>query len=303
MGNGNWATAPNYANVILSIYNQMLTDSGEPGQCPPDGLLFGPLTAAGPCPGSLRQPGRAMAATASGGHYVLNGNGTVTAYNGAPFFGSPPIAADDTFRDIAVMPDNEGYVVLDQFGLVYKFGSATSPATVGPLSMGYFPAQDRARSIAVMPDGKGYLLLLDDGTILKFGSAATNAIGSLGAIAWPGGDMARSIAVMPDGAGYVVLDKQGGVAKFGSALLGKVGEGSTPNWGIDVARDIAIFNVFGTAFGYYVLNGWGGVVGTSALPARTNPSSTIFKDRWRALAFYGGQPLLLKNDGTTALAN
>ena len=24
--------------------------SGQPGQCPPDGLLFGPLTAAGPCP-------------------------------------------------------------------------------------------------------------------------------------------------------------------------------------------------------------------------------------------------------------
>ena len=51
-----WATAtgrrrPNYATVVLSVYNQMLTDSGQAGQCPPDGLLFGPLTAAGSVPG------------------------------------------------------------------------------------------------------------------------------------------------------------------------------------------------------------------------------------------------------------
>ena len=86
MGNGNWATAPNYATVVLGVYNQMLTASGLPGQCPPDGLLFGELTDAGPCPVSLRQPGRAIATTPSGGYYVLNGNGAVTAYNGAPFY-------------------------------------------------------------------------------------------------------------------------------------------------------------------------------------------------------------------------
>ena len=60
---------------------------------------------------------------------MLNGNGAVTAYNGAPFFGSPPLADSDAFRDIAVMPDGQGYVVLDQYGLVHKFGSATSAAT------------------------------------------------------------------------------------------------------------------------------------------------------------------------------
>ena len=68
MGNGNWATAPNYATVVLGVYNQMLTDSGEAGQCPPDGLLFGALTAAGPCPVSLRQPGRSIATTPWGGY-------------------------------------------------------------------------------------------------------------------------------------------------------------------------------------------------------------------------------------------
>ncbi len=303
MGNGNWATAPNYATVVLQVYNQMLTDSGQAGQCPPDGLLFGPLTAAGPCPVSLRQPGRAIAATLSGGYYLLNGTGTVSTYNGAPSFGSPPLADTDAFRDIDVMPDGQGYVVLDQYGLVYKFGSATSPSTVGSLSMGYYPGQDAARSIAVMPDGQGYLILLADGTILKFGSAATGAIGALGSLIWPGGDMARSIAVMPDGQGYLELDKHGGVAKFGSALQGAVGAGSTPNWGVDLARDITIVSAFKAAFGYYVLAAWGNVSATSGLAAHTNPAATLFFDRWRGIAIYGGKPLLVRNDGTTQLTN
>ena len=302
MGNGNWATAPNYATVVLSVYNQMLIDSGEAGQCPPDGLLFGPLTAAGPCPVSLRQPGRAIATTASGGVYVLNGNGAVTATNGAPYFGSPPLADSDALRDIAAMPDGQGYVVLDQYGLVRKFGSATSPTTVGSLSMGYYPGQDTARSIAVMPDGKGYLILLGGGTILKFGSAATGAIGGLGQVQW-GDDFGRSIAVMPDGAGYVVLDKFGGVNKFGSALQGVIGSGSTPYWGTDLGRDLVLVSVFDIPLGYYVLDAWGGVSATSGLAARSNPASTLFRDRWRSVAIYGGKPLLLRNDGSTQLTN
>jgi DNA-binding beta-propeller fold protein YncE len=262
--------------------------------------MFGPLTAAGPCPVSLRQPGRAIATTVSGGTYVLNGNGTVSAFNGAPFFGSPGPADSDAARDIDVMPDGQGYVVLDEYGLVYKFGSATSADTVGSLSMGYFPGQDTARSIAVMPDGKGYLILLGSGTILKFGSAATGAIGGLGQVQW-GDDFGRSIAVMPDGKGYVVLDKFGGVNKFGSALQGPVAAGSTPYWGTDLGRDITIVAAFGGAFGYYVVDAWGGVNGTAGLAARTNPSGTLFRDRWRGIAIYGGKPLLLRNDGTTQL--
>jgi Mannosyl-glycoprotein endo-beta-N-acetylglucosaminidase len=303
MGNGNWATAPNYATVVLSVYNQMLIDSGEAGQCPPDGLLFGTLTAAGPCPVSLRQPGRAIATNLSGGTYVLNGNGTVTATNGAPHHGSPPLADSDAFRDIAVMPDGQGYVVLDQYGLVHKFGSATSAATVGSLWMGFYPGRDIARSIAVMPDGKGYMILLADGTMLKYGTAVTGPMAVLGNPLWPGEDMARSVAAMPDGAGFVVLDKFGGVNKFGSALQGAVGTGTTKHWGTDLGRDLTIVSVFGTALGYYVVDAWGGVTGTSGLPARSNPASTLFRDRWRGIAIYGAKPLLVRNDGSTQLAN
>lgn len=303
MGNGNWATAPNYATVILGVYNQMLTFSGLPGQCPPDGLLFGALTAAGPCPVSLRQPGRAMAGLPSGGYYVLNGNGTVNAYNGAPFFGSPNLADSDIFRDIATMPDGQGYVVLAGNGLIYKFGSAANSGNLGNVSMPYYPGQDLARSIAITPDGKGYVVLNGDGTITKWGSATTGAIAALGSPAWPGNDVGRSIAVMPDSAGYLVLDAYGGVNKYGSATQGAVGSGSTPYWGTNLGRDLVLVSAFGTAFGYYVVDAWGGILNTAGVPARSNPSATLFRDRWRAVTIYGGKPLLLRNDGTTVLTN
>ncbi len=240
MGNGNWATAPNYATVVLAVYNRMLTASGLPGQCPPDGLLFGPLTDAGPCPVSLRQPGRAIAGLQTGGYYVLNGNGTVGAFNGAPSFGSPPLAGSDIFRDIAAMPDGQGYVVLAGNGLVYKLGSATNPSLLGNVSMPYYPGQDTARSIAVMPDGKGYVVLNGDGAITKWGSAAAGPMAALGNPSWPGYDLGRSIAIMPDGAGYLVLDSYGGVNKYGSATHGAVGSGSTPYWGVDLGRDLVL---------------------------------------------------------------
>jgi hypothetical protein len=303
MGNGNWATAPNYATVVLGVYNQMLTYSGLPGQCPPDGLLFGSLTAAGPCPVGLRQPGRAIAGLPSGGYYVLNGNGTVSAYNNAPFFGSPPLADSDIYRDVAAMPDGQGYVALAGNGLVYKFGSATDPNTLGNVTMPFLPGQDVARSIAVTPDGKGYVILKGDGSVMKFGSATTGAISVLGNPLWIGGDNARSVAVMPDGQGYVLLDRLGAVYKYGTATQGKVGTGSTPNWGTDLGRDIVVVSIFGSALGYYVVDAWGGISNTAGLPARSNPQSTIFRDRWRGFMIYGGKPLLLRNDGSTVLSN
>jgi hypothetical protein len=61
--------------------------------------------------------------------------------------------------------------------------------------------------------------------------------------------------------------------------------------------------VFGSAFGYYVVDAWGGVTATSGLPSRTNPAATLFFDRWRGIVLYGGKPLLLRNDGSTQLTN
>jgi len=45
------------------------------------------------------------------------------------------------------------------------------------------------------------------------------------------------------------------------------------------------------------------VTNTSGIPARTNPNASLFADRWRGVAVYGGAPLLLRNDGSTTLTN
>lgn len=297
MGNGNWASAPNYATVVLQVYNDMLTSSGQPGQCPPDGLLFGPLTEVGPCPVGLRQPGRAVAANLWGGYYVLNGDGTVLAYNGAPSFGAPSFNSD-LARDIAVMPDDNGYVVLTGIGTVHKYGSAADPSTIGTLGFPYSPGDDRSRSIAITPDGKGYLVLLSDGTVSKWGTAASGALADLGSPSLP--DNARAVAVMPDGAGYVVLDAMGTVYKFGSATTGLVGSGTTLHFDLDVARDIVILSGWGTGFGYFVADAWGAVWSTQQLPTYHNPRAQLFADRWRAVTIVGGKPFMVRNDGTTA---
>ncbi|MET0627916.1 MAG: glucosaminidase domain-containing protein [Acidimicrobiia bacterium] len=301
MGNGNWATAPNYATTVLKVYNQILTFNGKPGQCPADGLTFGPLTDAGPCPVSLRQPGRATAAN-GGGYYVLNGDGTVNAYRGAPSYGSPSFTSDMA-RDIAVMPDGQGYVVLDAFGRVYKFGSATRADTVGLLDSHFTFFADTARSIAIMPDGKGYLELFGDGTVAKYGSAAVGEIGALGAPGWAIFDWGRSISVMPDGKGYLVLDIFGGVAKFGSATTGAVGASTTPAMPGDLARDLVVVTdwIWGPQ-GYYVLDLYGGIRASERLAPLGNPSYTWGADRWRSAAYVGDRLLLLKNDGYTVYA-
>ena len=64
------------------------------------------------------------------GFYVLSGDGNVSAYNGAPALGHPNFGSD-LARDIAVMPDGNGYVVLTGIGTVHKYGSATDPAGLG----------------------------------------------------------------------------------------------------------------------------------------------------------------------------
>ncbi|HEY7105869.1 MAG TPA: glucosaminidase domain-containing protein [Acidimicrobiia bacterium] len=298
MGNGNWASSSQYAPIVLGVYNRMLAASSQSAQCPPDGLLFGPLTALSFCPAGLRQPGRAIAANGAGGYYVLNGDGTVTAYHGAPWFGSASYDRDIA-RDLAITPDGNGYVVLDGWGTVQKFGSAADPATLGGLGSPYEFDVDHARSIAITPDGLGYVVLLADGTVTKWGSAASGPLAALGSPSFAGDD-ARSIAIMPDGAGYLVLDNLGNVWKFGSATQGLVGAGASEYFGFDIGRDLVIVSAFGFSLGYYVLDGWGGVWGTPALAPHINPRAQAFADRWRGATIVGGVPLLVRDDGTTA---
>ena len=285
-----WATAtgrPRRTTTpsILSVYNQMLTFSGLPGQCPPDGLLFGPLTAAGPCPVSLRQPGRAIAATPCGGIYVLNGDGTVDRVQRRARRSARRRSPLRLVRDIAVMPDGDGLRRAQR----QRPGATSSapppiPRPLGALGMGYFPGARRRP--------------LDRGHARRQGlpdppraTAACSSSAARRRARWPrsatrcGRRRRRPLASRscPTAQGYLVLDNARRGAEVRHARrTGVVGAGIDAVLGRRPrSRHRDRRPASGMAFGYYVLDAWGGVFDTSGLAARTNPSATLFRDRWR----------------------
>ena len=282
MGGGNWATDPTYGTKILALWNRALTFNGQPGQCPPDRLAFGGAQAVR-CPVALRHPGRAVAVRPQGGWWVLSGDGTVTGV-GAPVFGAPRFASDAA-RDIAAMPDGNGYLVLAADGTVHKFGSAaTGPiAALGSPSFGF----DIARSIVVSPDGAGYAVLDGWGGIHTYGSMPRFA----GAPYWREWDIARALALTPDGTGLYVLDGWGGLHTLGAAT-----HRGGPYWsGWDIARDVVV-----VPGGYAVLDGWGWVHTVGDVPAASS-AGWLPADRWRGLSSDGRRWVTVRNDGFSSV--
>jgi hypothetical protein len=284
MGNGNWATSPNYATAVLSTYNRMLTYNGLPGACPPDALGVG-AAQAHQCPKDLRAPGRGVAARAQGGYYTLSGTGTVKALGGAPALPYPSFHFDIA-RDIAVMPDGNGYIVLDGWGGLHKYGSAAF-GVMGSLQGPYWAGFDIARSLAITPDGNGFIVLDAYGGLHRAGSAPAVSGGPY----WYGWDIARSIAITPGGSGVYVLDGFGGVFALGQAQ--HLGTTYWPGW--DIAREIVTI-----PGGYVVLDGFGGLHSFGSAPPKSNP--TYFPaDRFRQVAVIGWAFALIRNDGVVSL--
>ncbi|MGZ4675120.1 MAG: glucosaminidase domain-containing protein [Acidimicrobiia bacterium] len=281
-GPGKWASTPTYGDVVIATYNRMLVFNGLSGTCPPDRLAFAPGEAT-ECPLPIRQAGRAIAGT-SAGSYVLNGNGAVKT-NGVPYFGAPAFSFDIA-RDIAVMPDKQGYVVLDGFGGIHLYGSAAT----GPLRyiIGPYFGFDIARSIVVTADGAGLLILDGYGGIHALGTARRPAGGYP---YWPGWDIARSIATTLDGTGLVELDGFGGVWTFGT--MKRLG---TTYFGYDIGRDIVAMP---GGDGYALIDGFGGIHRFGSAPAEVNVGYATF-DRWRGLVIRNGKYTAVRGDGFTA---
>ena len=113
-------------------------------------------------------------------------------------------------RDVAVRPDNSGWV-LSGDGSLTAFGGAPAAAIRAA-----WPGRDVARALALNPDGSSGYVLESNGTLRPFGGA-----GKVTSTTWPGWDIARDVVLTPsstaaDPAGYV-LDGLGGVHRFGSA--------------------------------------------------------------------------------------
>jgi hypothetical protein len=287
--NGRWAVpGTTYGQGILSMFQNMLMGAGLPGNCPADGLSF---PSGFNCPANLAQPGRAVASNPLGGYYVLNGDGTVTARGGAPYYGSPHFGWDIA-RDIAVMPGGHGYAVLDGYGAFHLFGTATALSQLGGV---YWNGWDIARSVAISSSGNGYAVLDGWGGVHAFGDAPR-----LTPQYWKGWDIARSLQFTPDNRGVFVLDGFGAIHMAGTARLPAGG----PYWnGWDIARDFVVYtSSTRDNWGFAVLDGFGGIHAVNiwwrSLPRRF---SSLSSDRWRGITFAGGNYVGVRNDGTTAV--
>ena len=229
--------------------------------------------------------GRGIAARAQGGFWVLQGDGTVINYEGAPAYGSPHFPAD-LARDIAAMPDGNGYVVLDAWGGMHRYGSAVS--ALARLPGPYWPGWDIARSLAITPDGRGFTVLDGFGGRHSSGSAPRSGGGPY----WRGWDIAKSIAYRPDGRMYE-LDGFGGVWSIGGAT-----NYGAAYFGWNIARDLTVWP---DGKGYVVIDGFGGVhrFGSARQPSPT-PWQQI--DRWRSITLQGNSFLAVRNDGAVVRA-
>jgi hypothetical protein len=220
--------------------------------------------------------GRRVVMHPRSGFYVLRPDGQVVAHGGAPDYGSPRFGFDAA-RGLAVMPDGAGYVVLDAYGGLWRYGSATR-GPVGAARLPYF-GWDIARDVAITPDGRGIAVLDGWGGVHGAGSAPRVRSGY-----WPGWDIARALAFTR--AGAVVLDGFGGLWRTGSTPAGR-----TPYFGWDIARDLVVSP---SGRGVAVLDGFGGVHAVGDAPRAGGNPDYAAADRFRGVALSSGRYLTVR---------
>ncbi|MDP9075513.1 MAG: M23 family metallopeptidase [Actinomycetota bacterium] len=144
--------------------------------------------------------------------YTLAGDGTITAFGGAPPVTGAPAWPDwDIARDLALLASGKGGYVLDGFGGIHPFGIGTNPAPAATNNGAYWPNWDIARSIVLTTKSTGGYVLDGFGGIHPFGIGTNRTpapLDSAGAY-WSGYDVAASVALA--GRGAVTVDSYGGV--------------------------------------------------------------------------------------------
>ncbi len=242
----------------------------------PDGSVLNPFASLTGAQRLPRAVGRGVALHPDEGSYVLTVDGRVHAFDGAPSFGWAELHG--LARAIAVMPDGEGYVVLDGWGALHRFGSASR---LRSLAEPYWPRWGIARDVAITPTGNGFAVLDGLGGVHSRGDAPAGP-----GTYFPNHDIARGIAITPSNRGVYVLDGWGGVHASGDAR-----RGSTPYWpNRDVAKAI-VAAPEGT--GYAVLDGWGDIHTSGTAPRADAGGSGR---SWRALDVRGSGYLAVRGD-------
>jgi hypothetical protein len=114
--------------------------------------------------------GSRLAATPDGqGWWVLNADGTVSAFGHAANYGSTVTAGlhlNAPPMGITATPDGKGYWIVAADGGVFTFGDAHFYGSTGNLHL-----NQPAVGMAATPDGHGYWLVATDGGVFSFGDA------------------------------------------------------------------------------------------------------------------------------------
>jgi hypothetical protein len=155
--------------------------------------------------------GHLLAADPNGGYWTVSWLGAVTAYGGAPSFGSPALSGLHLAQPIvgmAATPDGAGYWLVASDGGVFTYGDAKFYGSTGAIQL-----NQPVVGMTAAPGGAGYWLVASDGGIFTYGDA--KFYGSTGAIHL--NKPIVGMAATPDGAGYWLLASDGGIFTYGDA--------------------------------------------------------------------------------------
>jgi hypothetical protein len=235
-----------------------------------EGWAYGSLTTA------IEEPG-AGPAFAAGGYWMVEADGSVSAFGGAADLGD----AGPNAADIESTPSGAGYWVVDARGSVFAFGNAPYLGGAGPLLPG-----EVATSISRTDTGAGYWIFTSRGRALPFGDA--HALGDLAAFTL-NGPVLDSVST-PSGNGYFMVASDGGVFAFGDAQFA----GSTG--GLRLNAPVQSLVPDGDGSGYWLVASDGGVFAFDA-PFRGSTGGITLNRPVSGMVRYGNGYVMVAEDG------
>ncbi len=200
MGNGHWATAPNYAAAITSMYGRMLKFSEVDLAYSPPTPLVGASGVGAVGADAPQEP----VVRSGDGLYLADPDGQVYDLGDTRFWGSAYGARENAVvTDIAMTPKANGYWIFYADGEVLPFGNANA---LGAAPLGTV-------AVAPQPRGMGYWTVNRSGEVRAFGTAPV-----LEAAVVEPDTRIVDIASTRSGRGYWLVDSIGHVTAVGDAV-------------------------------------------------------------------------------------
>ncbi len=154
-----------------------------------------------------------MAAHPGGGYWLLEVDGDVHAFGGAPDFGSPGVSAIDVATALVAQPDGSGYLVATLGEQLFAFGSASEPDIDDLETLAGEHLVQGIVDMMALPAG-GQVLLDSRGHLIAMGGADDSGWEGWEAVSNP-----HAMAITPTGRGGVVASGVDLLAAWGDVPL------------------------------------------------------------------------------------